>query len=89
MARVEWTIEQAAYAWGLSYTVVRKLIYQKRAIAEVNRFGRWIVTDSEKPAAVKAGALTLEQRAAWCGGRRKSTAAKKKPGKNGGTDAKE
>jgi len=70
---VSLTVSEAAALWGVSYTVVRKWIAQKRVRAE--KHGRdWWILQRERPEKLTRGGLTDEQRAAWNTGAKKDGA---------------
>lgn len=61
---VMWTVAQAAQAWGVSVTTVRKYILQGRVACEkVSR--DWIILDDTRPTRLSPGELTEEQRSVW------------------------
>jgi len=70
---VRLTLREAAAAWGVSYTTVRKWVRQGRVKAE--KVGRdWWILQTARPARLPRGGLTDAQRAGW------NTGAGRKPG---------
>lgn len=70
MARVIWTMREAAKRWDVSRAQVQKWRDQKRIKAE--RHGAtWIIIDDVRPKPAKRGDLTPEQRAVYQGGKYK------------------
>lgn len=66
MARVIWTMKEAAKKWGVSRAQVQKWRDQKRIVAEQHE-ATWIVTDDRRPKPAKRDTLTPAQRRVWQG----------------------
>lgn len=68
MAKVNWTLKQAAAKWGVSPSLVYKWVLQKRIKFEALGGGEkrpmfYVVTDSHRPP--HAEHLSAAQRAVW------------------------
>lgn len=64
------TITEAAAAWGVSVTTVRKWILQGRL--HVQRMGKrgWLILDEDRPAPCAPGSLSETARKRWCYGKK-------------------
>jgi hypothetical protein len=75
MARVTWTMKEAANKWKVSRAQVQKWRDQKRIAAEQHG-ATWLITDDQRPKPAKRDTLTPAQRRVWQGKPRRTASPK-------------